>query len=69
MEVCRRIRKHRDALDAALDHELSNARVEGLNTRLRLISRMAFGFHSAKAFVALGMLKLGGLCPALPGRS
>lgn len=68
VEVQRKIRKHRTALDAALDHGLSNARIEGLNTRLRLLSRLAFGFHSATAFIALGMLKLGGLCPELPGR-
>jgi transposase len=69
VKFCRAIRRHRAALDAAVDHNLSNARVEGLNTRLRLIRRLAFGFHSARAFIALGMLKLGGLCPSLPGRA
>jgi transposase len=49
-----------------LHHDLSNARVESLNTKIRLITRVAFGFHSPQALIALAMLSLGGLCPALP---
>ena len=33
------------------------------------ITRRAFGFHSARALIALAMLTLGGLCPPLPGRA
>lgn len=69
VKLGRRIRKHLPAIHALFEHGLSNARVEGLNTRLRLISRMAYGFHSAVAFIGLGLLKLGGLCPELPGRA
>lgn len=64
----RRIRGQRDGIAASLEHGLSNARTEALNTRIRLVSRLAFGFHSAKAMIGLAMLKLGGLCPPLPGR-
>jgi transposase len=46
----------------------SNARVEALNTKIRLLTRRSFGFKSPEALVALAMLSLGGLCPALPGR-
>jgi len=42
---------------------LSNARVESTNTKLRLLTRIAFGFRSPEALVALAMLDLGGLCP------
>ena len=56
-------------IQAALRHGLSNARVESLNNRLRLLTRVAYGFHSAGALIALAMLKLGGTCPALPGRT
>lgn len=31
-------------------------------------SRVAFGFKSPEALIALAMLSLGGLCPSLPGR-
>jgi transposase len=58
----------RAAIVATLTHGLSNARMEAANTTIRLITRRAFGFHSAAALIALAMLCLGGLCPPLPGR-
>jgi transposase len=63
------IRAHRASIVASLTHRLSNARMEAANTTIRLITRRAFGFHSAAALIALAMLTLGGLCPPLPGRS
>ncbi|MCP4240015.1 MAG: ISL3 family transposase [bacterium] len=69
VKVGRSIKRMRTEIDAVLTHGLTNARVEGLNTRLRLITRRAFGFHSAEAIIALGLLSLGGLAPCLPGRS
>jgi len=69
VKLARSITDHRDGIDAALVHELSNARVESINTRLRLLTRIAFGFRSADALIALAMLGLGGYCPPLPGRS
>jgi len=62
------LKAQRAGILAAVKHGLSNARVEQLNTQLRLIVRRAFGFHSAEAMIALAMLKHGGLCPQLPGR-
>jgi transposase len=44
----------------------STARVEAINTQIRLITRRAFGFHSANALIALAMLSLADLCPSLP---
>lgn len=69
VKLARSITEHRAGIDAALTHGLSNARVESVNTKLRLLTRIAFGFHSAEALVALAMLDLGGLCPPLPGRA
>ena len=37
--------------------------MEAANTKIRLITRRAYGFHSADALIALAMLTLGGLCP------
>jgi len=51
---------------AAIKHGLSNARVEAINTQIRLITRRAFGFHSPDALIALAMLSLADLCPPLP---
>ena len=69
VKLARSVRRNRDAIDAVLEHRLSNARVEAANTKLKLLTRLAFGFHSHAPLIALAMLKLGGLCPPLPGRS
>lgn len=68
VKLARSITAHRVGIEAALTHGLSNARVESVNTKLRLLTRIAFGFRSPEALVALAMLDLGGLCPPLPGR-
>jgi transposase len=68
VELARKVARHLPGIAATLVHGLSNARVEAANTRIRLLTRVAFGFHSAKALIALAMLGLGGLCPVLPGR-
>jgi transposase len=69
VELARRIRRHRDTIDAALDTGLSNALVESTNTKIRVITRVAFGFHKPEALIALAMLNLGSHPPALPGRT
>jgi transposase len=68
VKLARTITAQRPGIEAAIRHGLSNARVEQVNTQLRLITRRAFGFHSPHAAIALAMLSLGGLCPPLPGR-
>lgn len=65
----KRIVKHRAAIDAALDSGLSNALVESTNTKIRLITRVAFGFHGPEPLIALAMLSLGSHPPALPSRN
>jgi transposase len=66
VKLARTIREQRDGILAAIHHGLSNARIEQINTQIRLIARRAFGFHSPQALVALAMLKLADLCPPLP---
>ena len=60
--------KHRARILAAIEHDLSNGLIESTNTKIRLITRMAFGFKSSEALIALALLSLGGHRPALPGR-
>jgi transposase len=69
VDLSRRIVRHRAAIEASIEHRLSNALVESVNTKLRLITRIAFGFHDPHALIGLAMLALGGLCPPLPGRT
>jgi transposase len=67
-KLARSIKEYRSRIEATLLHGLSNAIVESRNTQLRLLHRIAHGFHDVQAFIGLAMLKLGGLCPPLPGR-
>jgi transposase len=68
VELGRKIRRHRTAIDAALDHGLSQGLIESTNTKIRVLTRMAYGFKSPEALIALALLSLGGHRPALPGR-
>jgi transposase len=68
VDLQRRIVKHKTSILAAIEHGLSNGRIESVNTKIRLITRVAFGFKSPDALIALAMLNLGGHRPALPGR-
>jgi transposase len=69
VRLARSIRDHRATIVTTLRFGLSNARVEAVNTRIRLLTRIAFGFHSSTPLIGMVLLALGGLCPALPGRS
>ncbi len=68
VKLQRSIVRHRAAIDATLDHGLSNALIESTNTKIRLLTRIAFGFHNPEALIALAMLALGHQPPTLPGR-
>ena len=65
----RSITRHRASILAAIEHGLSNGLIESVNTKIRLITRMAFGFRSPESLIALAMLTLGGHRPDLPGRT
>lgn len=68
VKLQRSIVNHRPAILASIEHGLSNGRVESMNTKIRLMTRIAFGFESPNALIALAMLSLGGHKPVLPGR-
>ncbi len=56
VKVARTIRKHLDDIVAYIRHRLTNGVVEGLNNKARLLTRRAYGFHSASAAIAMIML-------------
>ena len=68
VDLQRRIVKHKASILAAMSHGLSNVRIESVNTKIGLITRVAFGFKSPDALIALGMLNHGGHRPVLPYR-
>jgi transposase len=69
VRVARTLRDHFEGVLAYIRHRLTNGLVEGLNNKLRLVSRRAYGFHSADALIAMLFLNAGGieLSPPLPG--
>lgn len=69
VDLARRIRVHfRTDIIHTLTYRLSNGRIESVNTRIRLLTRIAFGFKSVPALIALVRLHLGGYHTPLPGR-
>jgi transposase len=66
VRLARTLREHRDGILAAIRLGLSNGRLEGLNSKIRLISHRAFGFHSADPLIALVYLCCARLTIELP---
>ena len=60
------IRKHRAGILAAIRLGINQGRTEALNNKVRLITRRAYGFHSAKAALALVLLTCGPISLHLP---
>jgi len=69
VELARKIRRHRIPIEEALRSGTSNALVESTNTKIRVLTRVAFGFRSPEELIAMAMLAVGGVCPELPGRA
>ena len=66
VKVAKTMRQRREMILNAVEHGISNGRVEGFNTKVRLIIRRAYGFHSADAALALVMLAAGPIDIKLP---
>lgn len=60
------IRRHHAGILAAIRLGINQGRTEALNNKVRLITRRAYGFHSAKAALALVMLSCGPITLRLP---
>jgi transposase len=66
VRLARTLRAHRDGILAAIRLGLSNGRLEGLNSKIRLISHRSYGFHTADALIALVYLCCTGIVIELP---
>lgn len=70
VDLARRVRLYfRSDIVNTLTHGLSNGLIEATNTKIRLLTRVAFGFKSVDALIALAKLHLGGYHIQLPGRT
>lgn len=68
IDLARMVKTQRRPILLAIEHGLSNGRTESVNLKIRLRTRMAFGFRDPDALIAILMLSLGGHRPVLPGR-
>lgn len=61
-----RIRKHFNAIIAAVQLGLSNSRLEGINSKIRVIQRRGYGHPTPQSLMAMVYLCLGGINLSLP---
>jgi transposase len=61
IRLARTLRHYRDGILAAIALGITNARLEGLHSKVRLLSHRSFGFHSAAALIALIYLCCAGI--------
>lgn len=66
LALSRTIRAHREGILAAIELALSNSKLEGLNSKIRLINHRGYGHHSAAALIAMIYLCCGGITIKLP---
>lgn len=55
------VRMHREGILEYVRHRLNNGRVEGLNGKIRTITRRAYGFHSSASLISMIFLCCGGI--------
>jgi len=66
VDLARRIRKNYAGILNALLNRLSNGLVESTNTKIRVLTRIAYGFSNTDHLIALALLDRGGHCPESP---
>ena len=66
VRLAKTVRKNRERILAAIELNLSNSKLEGLNSKIRLINHRGYGHHSAEAVIAMIYLCCGGLTIELP---
>jgi transposase len=66
INLARQIKNNFEGILAAVEHDLSNSRLEGINGKIRLIQRRGYGYHSVDALAASIYLCLGGIPTQLP---
>lgn len=68
VKLAKTIKRHKDGILAYIPSRQTNGLTEGLNNKTRLITRRAYGFHSAEALEAMIHLCCGGIAlnPPLP---
>jgi transposase len=68
VELGKKVKRHYEAILASIKNELSNARIEAVNNKIKVTIRMGYGFRNIDNLIAVVRLKCGGFDIPLPGR-
>ena len=66
VKLAKTITANRERILAAVELGLSNSKLEGLNSKVRLINHRGYGHHTATALIAMIYLCCGGITVELP---
>lgn len=66
IELARKIKRHKSNILNAIRYHMSNARIEGINNKIALIVRRAYGFRNLQNLFAMLMLECSNLVVPLP---
>ena len=66
VKLSKTLRKNRTGILAAIELGLSNSKLEGLNSKIRLINHRGYGHHTPAALIAMIYLCSGGITIQLP---
>lgn len=66
VNLARQLRRHFERVVAAVEWDLSNSRLEGINAKIRVIQRRGYGHRSADSLASMIYLCLGGITITLP---
>jgi transposase len=66
VNLARQVRRNYEQIISAVELDLSNARLEGINSRIRLIQRRGYGYRSVDSLAAMIYLCIGGVTVTLP---
>lgn len=66
VKLAKTVKANRERILAAVELGLSNSKLEGLNSKVRLINHRGYGHHSAAALIAMIYLCCGGITVELP---
>ena len=56
VELSKKIRRHKEAIIATVRHGLSNARIESMNNKIKVMIRKAYGFRNIQNLIDMIMI-------------
>lgn len=69
VKVNKKVRRRQDDIVRAVELNISNARVEAINSKIKVTVKMGYGFRNTDNLIGLLMLRCSDICPTLPGRT